>query len=556
LKLDRGIIHLKIFSLRSISVFLLVAVVMISSISFNSLSQVNASGPTLNLPEAQTFATAGAWFDVVPVATTSVLSGFSSDVRAVLGVEAPEGLLRISGSTFNSSTNVLSSGDATVTVPFGYRSPANFIGGGSGVAELAVEGSIANVNAVLKNLQFNRTSAGGSTLSVSVVKAGASGTVAYDPDSQRYYEFINTSLTWVNARCRAKFIDGFFDADSTRFDKCSVTKLSPRTFNGLSGYLATVTSSAENSFVTRRAGSAAAWIGGSDSVYTRLVGATDETASNIDFADQVWRWVDGPESGRVFWIAACNKGRQGTCTELGVSTQANYSNWNGGEPNGEGGGPLNGGSEGALQLLSGGGGQWNDLAINSAPLPLIVEYGGLAGETVEEQLESSVALNVAQNGPPTGITASSGDARATISWTASTIVTGALTGYTVTADPGGATCTTTSTSCVVTGLINGTSYTFTVTAAFSGGSPSRTSVSSNAVTPALAPAPAPASGSSPSSASPTPTPTPTQTPRVRRTFEPRPIVTPTILLIPKSPLHQPQPQLKHLKQGYRLGLLI
>src|SRR5262249_22107174 len=40
----------------------------------------------------------------------------------------------------------------------------------------------------------------------------------------------------------------------------------------------------------------------------------------------------------------------------------------------------------------------------------------------------------------------------------------AISGYTATANPGGATCTTTALSCTVTGLSNGTSYSFTVKA--------------------------------------------------------------------------------------------
>jgi hypothetical protein len=70
-------------------------------------------------------------------------------------------------------------------------------------------------------------------------------------------------------------------------------------------------------------------------------------------------------------------------------------------------------------------------------------------------------------GAPTGASASAGDRQAIVSWTAPGNNGGAtINGYAVTSFPGGKTCTWSSgpLACTVTGLTNGTSYTFTVTA--------------------------------------------------------------------------------------------
>jgi hypothetical protein len=66
---------------------------------------------------------------------------------------------------------------------------------------------------------------------------------------------------------------------------------------------------------------------------------------------------------------------------------------------------------------------------------------------------------------PTGVAVAAGDELVVVSWTAPLDDGGSpVTGYTVSAVPGVGTCATAGTSCVVTGLTNGTAYTFTVVA--------------------------------------------------------------------------------------------
>jgi uncharacterized repeat protein (TIGR02543 family) len=104
--------------------------------------------------------------------------------------------------------------------------------------------------------------------------------------------------------------------------------------------------------------------------------------------------------------------------------------------------------------------------------------------------DPQIIIAITKPDAPTGVSATSGgNAVSTVSWTAPANDGGSsITSYTAVSNAGQS-CTTSATSCQVTGLANGTSYTFTVTALNSIGV-SDTSTASVAITPS-APAPAP-----------------------------------------------------------------
>jgi hypothetical protein len=137
-----------------------------------------------------------------------------------------------------------------------------------------------------------------------------------------------------------------------------------------------------------------------------------------------------------------------------------------------------------LQRMEGGSAVWldallsNDNGYTSRPLPTNLLPGLYQARVFSNAIGSTaytfeLRAMTAAPGAPTGVTATPGSAQVTISWQHPA---GGATpaSYTVTAQPGGASCTVLhpATSCTVTGLTNGRAYTFTVTANALGGSSS------------------------------------------------------------------------------------
>ena len=158
----------------------------------------------------------------------------------------------------------------------------------------------------------------------------------YNPANGHFYNFVrNPGITWTNAKAAA-------DATS---------------LYGMKGYLATLTSAAENTFAFSKTLSTG-WIGASD-------------AGNVGH----WAWADGPENGLQFWQGLGN----------GAPVNGQYNDWNSGEPNDSGG------VEFYAQYLSNG--LWNDLSNTASVNGYLIEYGGSVGDPTL-QLTSQATVNV------------------------------------------------------------------------------------------------------------------------------------------------------------------
>jgi hypothetical protein len=232
-----------------------------------------------------------------------VLNGFTSTdiLLASIGFINPP-----TGTTFNLTTTT-------------GLSPASGFTLSGNKSKLVFTGTMANINNALATLKINTGATAGS------VQVSVSATINptgfyYNPINGHFYKPVTTGTTYTGARAASLL----------------------STFKGQTGYLVTITSADENSFIFVNVPQANIWFA-----------ATDEVIDG--------RWVidAGPEKGTVM------KTQNG---QLNGNIAGVYNNWAQGEPNG-----VNGSENYAVTNWNGQS-TWNDLS-NNWTNPYIIEYG-------------------------------------------------------------------------------------------------------------------------------------------------------------------------------------
>lgn len=204
----------------------------------------------------------------------------------------------------------------------------------TGVVTFTGSASAADWTTFLRTVKYSNTNV--NQRGKRVVTFSMGNSVSFS--NGHFYQYVSTTTTWASAKTAAEGM----------------------TYLGLQGYLATITSSTENSFIKDKL-AADAWIGGSDD-YLYINAATGTTTyANQSASESHWYWVTGPEKGTNY--------SNNNNSPITVSGQ--YANWSGGEPNNVGAS----GEHYAEIYSSGSTGSWNDLPA-SYTLPYVVEYGG------------------------------------------------------------------------------------------------------------------------------------------------------------------------------------
>lgn len=205
------------------------------------------------------------------------------------------------------------------------------------------------------------------------------GNAYYNPLNGHFYYQSTSNTSWTDAKTGAEASSLF----------------------GLQGYLATVTSQAENSFISVLLGQDS-WIGCSDRYseinsalgYTLYASTTNSGGTNNNGnAEGYWYWVTGPERGTK--MRTGNDNNQNNY-HIGGVVSGIYQNWAGSEPNDWNSTSFGDEDYGHMYTSSG---LWNDYP-NSSSIRSVWEYGGMPNDNTNSQIVFT--RNIYINGAPSG----------------------------------------------------------------------------------------------------------------------------------------------------------
>jgi len=245
---------------------------------------------------------------------------------------------------------------STVTLPSGVTVAA--FNTTTGVLAFSGSTTAANWQTVLRGVEFRSTTSTCYALQRRVTFVA--GSVFYNPLTEHFYEYVSGLISWTGSKTSAE----------------------GRSYFGRAGYLATMTSEAENNFVWKLMANDG-WFGASDEM-TQVNTAKGTTAFASQAAvEQKWHWVTGPEKGTQF-------------SNGSTAVTGQYAKWAGGEPN-------NSGGEHYGQFYSGNNGMWNDLPNTNLP-GYLCEYGDMPGDITSSVtiLTRNIEISGASSGYITG----------------------------------------------------------------------------------------------------------------------------------------------------------
>jgi len=260
-------------------------------------------------------------------ATTAINNGPSTIVDAALSVVSP---LSIPAFQIRISSN-FSSGDL---ISFTAALPGGVTGNyapGTGIYTFTGAASAASYQALLQSVTFSTSSS--SALSRTISFEAGDGTLVYNAANGHFYKYVSGSFVFSAAKADA----------------------ATKSFFGMQGYLTTITSSAENTFVNALSGKG--WLGASDEFSEINLSTGTSTFADQAASEGKWYWVTGPERGILF---------------SNGSSAVTYAAWSSGEPN-------NSGANENFADNTGTGGSWNDI-INTNTKSYLLEFGGVSSE--------------------------------------------------------------------------------------------------------------------------------------------------------------------------------